>query len=116
MNPYPEESDWFTRDTEVMPLTGAPEPKRRFVPSKWEEKKVVKLVRAIRKGWLKVGPPPAEEADRPYLMWQDDGQASSRTGTGLAYIPAPKPQLPGHAESYNPPKEYLPTEVGCDVS
>jgi len=30
---------------------------------------------------------------------------------GLAYIPAPKLKLPGHEESYNPPKEYLPTEV-----
>lgn len=29
---------------------------------------------------------------------------------GLSYIPAPKPKLPGHAESYNPPAEYLPTE------
>lgn len=25
---------------EVMPLSGAPEPKRRWVPSKWEKKKV----------------------------------------------------------------------------
>ena len=30
---------------------------------------------------------------------------------GLAFIPAPKLKLPGHEESYNPPKEYLPTEV-----
>jgi ribosome biogenesis protein ERB1 len=29
---------------------------------------------------------------------------------GLSYIPAPKPQLPGHEESYNPPAEYVPTE------
>ena len=34
-----------------------------------------------------------------------------RCCAGLSYIPAPKPKLPGHAESYNPPKEYLPTEV-----
>ena len=38
---------------------------------------------------------------------------------GLAYIPAPKLKLPGHEESYNPPKEYLPTEVsetlGCPL-
>ena len=27
------------------------------------------------------------------------------------YIPAPKPILPGHAESYNPPGEYLPTDA-----
>ena len=26
------------------------------------------------------------------------------------HIPAPKVKLPGHAESYNPPPEYLPTE------
>ena len=29
---------------------------------------------------------------------------------GLSYIPAPKPKLPSHEESYNPPAEYLPTE------
>lgn len=37
-------------------------------------------------------------------------QASDKTGVGLSYIPAAKPKLPGHGESYNPPKEYLPTE------
>lgn len=26
------------------------------------------------------------------------------------HIPAPKPKLPGHDASYNPPLEYLPTE------
>lgn len=34
--------------------------------------------------------------------------------TGLSYIPAPKLKLPGHEESYNPPKEYLPTEVSIE--
>ena len=29
---------------------------------------------------------------------------------GLAYIPAAKPKLPGHEESYRPPPEYLPSE------
>ena len=29
---------------------------------------------------------------------------------GLSYIPAPKPKLPSHEESYYPPAEYLPTE------
>jgi len=48
-----------------------------------------------------------------YLLWADDNLAdATKTATGLSYIPAPKPKLPGHAESYNPPKEYLPTEVG----
>lgn len=29
---------------------------------------------------------------------------------GPMHIPAPKMPLPGHAESYRPPKEYLLTE------
>ena len=71
VDPFEPENDWFSRDTEIMPLSGAPEPKRRFIPSKWEEKRVVKLVRAMRKGWLKRTAP--EEAPSVYLMWQDDG-------------------------------------------
>lgn len=47
------------------------------------------------------------------MIW-DDGDASAdpatQTGSGLARIAAPKPKLPGHDESYNPPLEYLPTE------
>jgi len=39
VNPYEPEADWFTRDVEIHPLHSAPEPKRRFMPSKWEEKK-----------------------------------------------------------------------------
>ena len=35
----------------------------------------------------------------------------SAFAAGLSFIPAPKPKLPGHEASYNPPKEYLPTEV-----
>lgn len=38
------------------------------------------------------------------------GKIADKTATGLTYIPAPKLKLPGHEESYNPPKEYLPTE------
>ena len=34
-------------------LNNAPEPKRRFVPSKWERLKVSKFIRAIKKGWMK---------------------------------------------------------------
>jgi ribosome biogenesis protein ERB1 len=72
----------------------------------------VKLVRAIRNGWLKTKDQKPKEPPA-YLLWADDNLAdTSKTATGLSYIPAAKPKLPGHAESYNPPKEYLPTEVG----
>ena len=36
-----------------LPLMVTNEPKRRFVPSKWEAKMVVKMVRAIRNGWVR---------------------------------------------------------------
>ena len=125
---------------------------------------MVKLVRALRKGWLKPSAErvPKEEEEPTYLMWLDDGMASDKTAignghthirhlhagklrrilctppmrqfasyyrhhaqhavwdgvlmqrsmrAGLSYISAPKPQLPGHEESYHPPQEYLPSEV-----
>lgn len=77
-------------------------------------RRIVKLVRAIRKGWLKTNEQKrkARVPDQQplYLIWADDNQASDKTGVGLSYIPPSKPKLPGHGESYNPPAEYLPTE------
>ena len=77
--------------------------------------RIIKLVRAIRNGWLKTSDQKQKaEEQQSYLLWADDNLAdTSKTATGLSYIPAAKPKLPGHAESYNPPKEYLPTEVRC---
>ncbi|GAX73046.1 hypothetical protein CEUSTIGMA_g499.t1 [Chlamydomonas eustigma] len=110
INPFEEYNDYFTRERMIMPINDAPVPKRRFIPSKHEEKKIVKLVRAIRNGWLKSKEKKPEEPPA-YLLWADDNLAdTNKTANGLSYIPAAKPKLPGHAESYNPPKEYLPTE------
>jgi ribosome biogenesis protein ERB1 len=100
VNPYEDYNDWFSSDVMEMPLSDAPEPKRRFIPSQWEAKKVVHLVRAIRRGWLKTEKKPKEEED-VYLMWGDDNQSGQeRTAAGLTYIPPPKLKLPGHEESY----------------
>ncbi|XP_031131507.1 ribosome biogenesis protein BOP1 homolog [Ipomoea triloba] len=106
-DPYAPYVDWFAWDDAKHPLSSAPEPKRRFIPSKWESKKVVKYVRAIRKGLIKFDEKPKEEPNF-YLLWGDDSTAMERQG--LSYIPAPKPKLPGHEESYNPSLEYIPTE------
>lgn len=45
-DPYQETIEWFTGpgNERTMPLSAAPEPKRRFVPSKWEHKKVSRTV------------------------------------------------------------------------
>ena len=106
-DPYEPTVEWFTGKgkEEVMPLSAAPEPKRRWIPSKWEKQKVMKIVRAIRQGRIIPNKPKtASTAPQFYSVWNDEPSNAS------APLPAPKPRLPGNAESYNPPEEYLPTE------
>ncbi|XP_058108486.1 ribosome biogenesis protein BOP1 homolog isoform X2 [Magnolia sinica] len=107
VDPYPPYVDWFAWDEKNHPLSNAPEPKRRFIPSKWEHKKVVEYVRAIRKGLIKFDKPKEEPSF--YLLWGDDSSSTDKSH-GLSYIPAPKPKLAGHEESYNPSIEYIPTQ------
>ena len=47
-DPYEPTIEWFTGKGKemAMPLSHAPEPKRRFIPSKWEHKKVRGLARS----------------------------------------------------------------------
>ena len=44
-----------------------------------------------------------------YMLWKSDTEAEDMRRIN-DIIPAPKMKLPGHAESYNPPPEYLFTE------
>ncbi|XP_057529064.1 ribosome biogenesis protein BOP1 homolog [Amaranthus tricolor] len=111
VNPYPTYVDWFEWEGKGHPLSNAPEPKRRFIPSKSEAKKISKYVRAIREGRIKFDKP--KEEPRFYLLWGDDGNTSERR-RGLSYIPPPKAKLPGHEESYNPSLEYIPTQEEID--
>lgn len=106
-DPHPDYVDWFKWDDAKHPLSNAPEPKRRFIPSKWEAKKVVQYVRGIRNGTITFDKPKKE--DDSYLLWEDDSGLTEKANH-LAYIPAPKQKLPGHDESYNPPLEYIPTQ------
>ncbi|KZP24665.1 ribosome biogenesis protein ERB1 [Athelia psychrophila] len=105
-DPYEPTIEWFTGKgkEEVMPLSGAPEPKRRWVPSKWEKQKVMKIVRAIRQGRI-IGAKPSSEKPKVYSIW------SEAPSSHPPPLPAPKPRLPTHSESYNPPEEYLPTDA-----
>lgn len=97
-----------------MPLSARPEPKSRFLPSKWEHKKVMKIVRAIRAGRIvprKPGTKPTSEKPPFYGLWSSNDVASA---PHPMHMPAPKMTLPGHAESYNPPEEYLWTKDELD--
>ncbi|KAK0206307.1 NUC169 domain-containing protein [Desarmillaria ectypa] len=106
-DPYEPMTEWFTGKgkEEIMPLSAAPEPKRRWIPSKWEKQKVMKIVRAIRQGRIVPSKPKATAQQQFYPIWSE---ASTSHAPPLS---APKPKLPTNSESYNPPEEYLPTEV-----
>lgn len=108
-DPYPDMVHYFTGKTEIMPLSAAPEPKRRFVPSKHEAKRVMKIVKAIREGRIKPYQPPPEQEEenldvKNYDIWADEAPRSDHPMN----IPAPKLPPPGYDESYHPPPEYLP--------
>jgi ribosome biogenesis protein ERB1 len=108
-DPYPEMVHYFSGKLEIMPLSAAPEPKRRFVPSKHEAKRVMKIVKAIREGRIQPYKPPAPEEDeeidfKAYDLWADEVPRPDH----IMHIPAPKLPPPGYEESYHPPPEYLP--------
>lgn len=112
-NPIQDTVEWFTSHEEIMPLSAAPEPKRRFLPSKYEQKRIMKLVRAIREGRILPYKPPEErekeeeeQAEVHFDLWKDEVPRDPH----VMHIPAPKLAPPGFDLSYNPPPEYLPTE------
>ncbi|RKO83649.1 NUC169 domain-containing protein, partial [Blyttiomyces helicus] len=103
---YEPTVEWFTSKTEIHPLSSAPEPKRRFVPSKWEAEKIMRIVRAIRKGLIIPGKKTPPTKQKYYAIWDE---ADEPREDHPMHIPAPKMALPEHDESYNPPAEYVPT-------
>ncbi|XP_021039122.1 ribosome biogenesis protein BOP1 [Mus caroli] len=107
-NPYEPAVDFFSGDIMIHPVTNRPADKRSFIPSLVEKEKVSRMVHAIKMGWIKPRRP-HDPTPSFYDLWaQEDPNAV--LGRHKMHVPAPKLALPGHAESYNPPPEYLPTE------
>jgi ribosome biogenesis protein ERB1 len=107
--PLEDNKDWFH------PISNAPAPKSRFIPSKWEARRIAYLVKAMRGGWIKL--PEEERAEREkkkekkfYMLWEDEELTKEQKKRKKMHIEAPKIKLPSHAESYNPPVEYLMSE------
>ncbi|CAH2041807.1 unnamed protein product, partial [Iphiclides podalirius] len=110
--------EWFSREVLATPLRAFPEHKRSFVPSREEQRHVARIVHALKMGWTKSRRQLAEERRRRrersfYDLW---GAAGAGAGAGAEaegarrlprHVPAPRRPPPGHAESYNPPPEYL---------
>ncbi|OAK98997.1 ribosome biogenesis protein ERB1 [Phaeosphaeriaceae sp. SRC1lsM3a] len=109
-DPYPEMVAYFSGKEEIMPLSAAPEPKRRFIPSKHEAKRVMKIVKAIREGRIKPYKAPEEQEEDEqvlYDVWADEKPRPEHS----MHIPAPKLPPPGYEASYHPPAEYLPDKA-----
>lgn len=90
--------DHFTRDKMLHPLSDVPKPKSSFIPSKWERRKIVKLVHAIKMGWIK--PRARPEKPKFYILWSDNEQVNVLYQHGAlpylllpCFLPAP-PSLP----------------------
>lgn len=103
--------DWFTREVEQMPIKNVPAHKRSFLPSVPEKKKIGRMVHALKMGWMKTTEELKKEREAKrgpkfYMLWTSDtGREQMRRIHD--HVSAPKRDLPGHAESYNPPPEYL---------
>jgi len=115
VDPYDESMQFhFENKDWIHPFNAATTPKRSFVPSKWERLKVSKFVQALKKGWMKTlaqkkadEEEQEKEQDRVWDIWQDESVVSWRPRRMPKAITAPKRDLPSHAESFNPPEEYL---------
>lgn len=63
-------------------------------------------------GWMKTRKELADEQRKKreknfYMLWGSDDNSVEEMRRIHNHLPAPKRHLPGHAESYNPPAEYL---------
>ena len=52
---FPDYINYYTSEREIHPLSSGTEPKRRFLPSKWEKMRIMKIVKLIREGKYKRG-------------------------------------------------------------
>ncbi|KAK4535627.1 hypothetical protein CDCA_CDCA05G1652 [Cyanidium caldarium] len=107
------------------PLDSATESRRRFEPSRHEARQVAYLVRGLREGRIRPMRVLLREREEQrslrryhYDLWGGESEEAaadaplSRAARAhqTRRLPPPKPLPPGHAESYNPPPEYLPTD------
>ncbi|XP_048483361.1 ribosome biogenesis protein BOP1 homolog [Plutella xylostella] len=105
--------DWFSREVLATPVRAFPEHKRSFLPSRSDQRQVSKLVHALKMGWIKTRKQLADERKKKkekqfYNLWGSSSSEEEQRLRGIhKHIAAPRRALPGHAESYNPPPEYL---------
>lgn len=103
--------EWFTSEVEQLPIRNVPDSKASFLPSKVEKKKIGRLVHSLKMGFMKTQAEIEKErlankGPKFYMLWETDTEREKMRRIH-DHVVAPKRALPGHAESYNPPPEYL---------
>lgn len=119
----PEYVDYFSGvDPEISGLgSNVDPPKSRFQPSRWEKLQVQRLLEKLEKGTISLDylkgkirntndSKQKDDTDQPYSLWTGDEEDLLNMRKGPQHIAPPKMPPPGHAASYRPPDEYLPTE------
>jgi len=116
-NGNPDHIDYFSGvNKEISGLTsGRVERKSKYQPSAYDLMQVQNLLDDLKEGKitldeLKGKTKKKKDDDDVYLLWRGDEEDELAMRKGPQNLPAPKVPPPGHAESYIPPDEYLPSE------
>jgi len=121
----PDYIDYFTCKKELSGINSdRHERKSTFQPSAWEKIQVRRLLHKLKKGDVSMEylrgevqdmndvkkKHRKEEEKETFLLWKGDEEDELHLRNNRPmHIAAPKQPPPGHAESYNPPEEYLPS-------
>ena len=119
----PDYIDYFSGvDPEISGLNADRyKPKSRFQPDPYEKLQVEKMLEKLKRGQINMDyltgkirdmneANRSSDPNKPYELWKGDEEDLLSMRKGPQHIAAPKVPPPGHAESYIPPDEYLPTE------
>jgi len=119
----PDYVDYYSGIHEISGLnSNRTEPKARFLPSEWEKLQVDRMLAKLEKGDINMDyltgkvrdmndvQKQGSNKEQAHLLWKGDEEDLLAARKGPQHIAPPKVDPPGHAESYRPPDEYLPTE------
>eukprot|EP00804_Cyclotella_cryptica_P000668 CCRYP_014692-RC/>CCRYP_014692-RC protein AED:0.19 eAED:0.19 QI:0/0/0/1/0/0/3/0/653 len=100
----PDYIDYYSGIPEISGLnSNRYEKKSRFQPSAYEKLQVRRLLHRLKCGSINMD-------FLPFLLWKGDEEDELALRKGPQHIAPPKQPPPGHAYSYNPPEEYLPSQ------
>ena len=121
---HPDYIDYYSSVPEISGLSSnRTEPKARFQPSQFEQLQVDQMLEKLERGDINMdyltgkvrdmndvrSKKDGEDSELPYTIWKGD-EEDLLAMRKIQHIAPPKAPPPGHAESYRPPEEYIPTD------